>query len=175
MSELQLATLIEEKALRERIRQIGASLTEKFRSESVVALCVLKGSFIFFSDLVRKIDLDLSCDFVGVSSYSGMQSSGNAKLTLDVSLPLKDKHVILVEDIVDTGYTMKFLCEHLSQKEPKSLTTVTLLHKPDAEKVKAQLDYVGFKIGNDFVVGYGLDYLGFYRHLPYVATISNLN
>jgi hypoxanthine phosphoribosyltransferase len=141
-----------------------------------VVVAVLKGSFLFYADLVRAIDTDLTCDFIGVSSYNdSMQSSGEVKINLDLSRSIRDRHVVLVEDIVDTGLTMNYLRRHLEAHKPKSLTTVSLLMKPDALKEECKVDLVGFKIPNDFVVGYGLDYQGYFRNLPYIAQVSNIN
>lgn len=176
MENLRLSPLISQQEIATRVQKIGDELTEKFRGKDLVVVGVLKGSFMFFADLARAINTDLHCDFCGVSSYSdGMQSSGEVKLTLDLSRSIRDKHVIMIEDIVDTGLTMNYLKKHLANHKPKSLTTVTLLMKPDALKEKCEVDYVGFKIPNDFVVGYGLDYQGYFRNLPYIAQVSNIN
>jgi hypoxanthine phosphoribosyltransferase len=145
------------------------------KGKDIVAVCVLKGSFVFYSDLIRNIETDVQCEFFGVSSYHGMSSSGEVKVTLDLAHPIEGKDVILVEDIVDTGLTMNYLKSALLSRKPKSLTTVALLEKPDALKVPCEVDYVGFKIPNDFVVGYGLDYQGLYRNLPYIAQVQSLN
>jgi len=172
---MKLSKLISEDDIKARTLEIGKKLTRDFQEKDLVVLGVLKGSFMFFSDLVRAIDLDLKCDFLGVSSYMGAKSSGECRLTLDVGMSLKDKHVLLIEDIVDTGLTMNFLKKHLNQRQPASVTTATLLFKPDALKEDCPIDHVGFEISNDFVVGYGLDYQGMYRNLPYVAQVQNLN
>lgn len=173
MEQLQLKTLISEAELQKRIKAMGAALSDRFKGQDVVAVCVLKGSFIFFADLVREIETDLKCEFVCLSSYGHrMTSSGEVKVTMDISTPLENKHVMLVEDIVDTGLTMDYLHKLVELRNPKSVTTVTLLHKPDAKKVDCQLDLVGFKIPNDFVVGYGLDYQNKYRQLPYIAQVE---
>ncbi len=175
MTQLKLSKLISEKQVQEKVQELGAALTKKFQKEPVVAVCVLKGSFIFFSDLIRALDIDVEVEFLGVSSYhGGTKSSGEVKLTLDLSHPLENKHVLLVEDIVDTGLTMNYLKKTLQARNPKSLTTVAFLFKPDALKTPCELDHVGFKIKDEFVVGYGLDYQGFYRNLPYVAEVQNL-
>lgn len=174
--DLKLAKYIEEEKIQEKIKELGATLTDKFKGKDVVAICILKGSFMFFSDLIRAIDLDCACEFFGVSSYgNNTKTTGEVKLTLDLATSVKDKHVIIVEDIVDTGLTMNYLLKALELRQPESITTVSLLHKPAAKKVEYQLDHVGFEIPNDFVVGYGLDYQGYYRNLPYIATIQNLN
>ncbi len=176
LDNLQLKTIITEKEIQKRIKEIATALTDKFQKKSLVAVCVLKGSFIFFSDLIRQIDCDMTCEFIGLSSYQNHhQSSGEVKMTLDLNTAIEGKHVLLVEDIIDTGLTMNYLQEILQPRKPKSITTVTLLHKPDAKKVDCKIDQVGFKIPNDFVVGYGLDYQNYYRHLPYIARVENLN
>lgn len=176
MERLELNTLISEKEIQKRIKEMGATLTDKFRNKQVVAICVLKGSFIFFSDLIRNIDCEMTCEFLGCSSYgNAMKSSGEVKLNIDISSSIEDKHVLLVEDIVDTGITMNYIQQLMEIRKPASITTVTLLHKPDAKKVDCKLDLVGFKIPNDFVVGYGLDYQNQYRNLPYIAQVQSLN
>jgi hypoxanthine phosphoribosyltransferase len=175
MDNLKLKSLISEKEIQVRIKEIGAILTDKFKGKPVTAICVLKGSFIFFADLIRAVETDLVCEFMGLSSYQGKSSSGEVKITMDVSSPLEGRHVLLIEDIIDTGLTMNFLQRVIETRRPKSITTVTLLHKPDAKKVDCKIDHVGFKIPNDFVVGYGLDYQNDYRQLPYIAQVQNLN
>jgi len=176
MEHLKLSPLLKEAALADRVNAIGTAIKEQFKDdEEIVAICVLKGSFMFFSDLIRAIDSNVICEFFGVSSYHGASSSGEVKLTLDLNTPIENKNVVLVEDIVDTGLTMNYLIKNISARSPKSLTTVTLLHKPAAKKVDCKLDHVGFEIENNFVVGYGLDYLGYYRNLPYIAEVQNIN
>lgn len=174
MDELQLQPYITEAQIQEKVANIGATLTKKFEGKKVVAICVLKGSFMFYSDLIRSINTDVTCEFFGVSSYhGGTSSSGAVKVTLDLTHSIEDKHVILVEDIVDTGLTMNYLKNSIMARKPASLTTVALLEKPEALKVPCQIDHVGFRITNEFVVGYGLDYQGFYRNLPYIAQVQN--
>jgi hypoxanthine phosphoribosyltransferase len=176
MEHMRLSPLISEEKIQERVKKMGAELTDKFRGKDLVVVGVLKGSFMFYADLVRAIDTDLSCDFCGVSSYNdGMSSSGEVKITLDLSRSIRERNVVVVEDIVDTGLTMNFLKRHLASHKPKSITTAALLLKPDALKEKCEVDLVGFKIPNDFVVGYGLDYQGYYRNLPYIAQVANIN
>lgn len=173
MTQLNLKTYISEEKIQQKVKDIGAELTKKFKGEKVVAVCVLKGSFIFYSDLIRSIDADITCEFFGVSSYHGATSSGEVKVTLDLSSPVEGQHVILIEDIVDTGLTMNYLKNAILSRKPTSLTTVALLEKPEALKVPCKLDYTGFTITNEFVVGYGLDYQGYYRNLPYIAQVQN--
>ena len=175
MTNLKLSTYISEDKVQAKVKELGELLTKKFKGKDVVAVCVLKGSFVFYSDLVRAIQTDITCEFFGVSSYHGnTTSSGEVKVTLDLGNPVEGKHVLLVEDIVDTGLTMNYLKSAILSRKPKSLTTIALLEKPDALKVPCEIDHVGFKIKNDFVVGYGLDYQGFYRNLPYIAQVQDL-
>jgi len=176
MTNLKLSSYIKEEEIQAKVKELGQTITKKFKGKDVVAICVLKGSFVFYSDLIRAVDTDLTCEFFGVSSYhGGTSSSGEVKVTLDLANPVEGKHVILVEDIVDTGLTMNYLKTAILSRKPKSLTTIALLEKPDALKVPCEIDMVGFKIPNDFVVGYGLDYQGFYRNLPYIAQVQNFN
>lgn len=176
MTNLKLSTYISEEQIQNKVKDLGKILTDKFKGQDVIAICVLKGSFVFYSDLIRNIDTDMACEFFGVSSYhGGTSSSGEVKVTLDLSSPVEGKHVLLVEDIVDTGLTMNYLKNSILARKPKSLTTVALLEKPDALKVPCEMDHVGFKIPNDFVVGYGLDYQGYYRNLPFIAQVQNFN
>lgn len=175
IDNMKLSQLISADDIASKIKKMGEEITKSFEGKELLVVGVLKGSFMFYSDLVRAIDMDIYCDFMGASSYSGMKSSGECQLTLDCRTPLKGKHVLLVEDIVDTGLTMNFLKNHIGQREPASLSTATLLLKPDALKVECPLDHVGFEIANDFVVGYGLDYQGYYRNLPYIAQVQNMN
>lgn len=175
MQNLKLAKYISEEDIQKKVKELGAQLTEKFKGKNPVVICVLKGSFVFYSDLIRSIGTDLTCEFFGVSSYHGTSSSGEVKVTLDLSTAIENKDVILVEDIMDTGLTMNYLKSNLLSRKPRSLTLVALLEKPDALKVPCELDMVGFKIPNDFVVGYGLDYQGLYRNLPYIAQVQNFN
>ncbi len=176
MTNLKLSTYIKEEEIQAKVKELGQIITKKFKGQEVVAVCVLKGSFMFYSDLIRSIDTDITCEFFGVSSYhGGTSSSGEVKVTLDLASPVEGKHVILIEDIVDTGLTMNYLKTAMNSRKPKSLTTIALLEKPDALKVPCEIDMVGFKIPNDFVVGYGLDYQGFYRNLPYIAQVQNFN
>lgn len=173
MSSLQIKPYISEEKIKAKVAEIGQQITKRLEGKPVTAICVLKGSFIFFSDLIRSIDLDIMCEFFGVSSYQGTSTSGEVKVTLDLTKPVENQHLILVEDIVDTGITMNYLKTAILTRKPASLTTVSLLHKPEALKVPCDLDYVGFKITNEFVVGYGLDYEGYYRNLPYIGQVQN--
>lgn len=175
MSLPKVSSMISAEKIQKRVLEIGGDLTKKFKDEKLVAICVLRGAFMFYSDLIRNIDTDVSCEFFGVSSYNKMKSSGEVKLTMDLTHPIEGKNILLVEDIVDTGLTMNYLIRNLKARGPKSLTTASLLFKPAALKVECKLDHVGFEIGNEFVVGYGLDFDGQYRNLPYIGRVSNIN
>lgn len=136
---------------------------------------MLKGSYIFLADLMRAIDLDCSVDFLGVSSYgSRTQTSGVVRMTQDLSTPIAGKHVLLVEDIVDTGLTMKYLIDNLQTRRPASISVCTLLHKPSNQHIEVPIHYVGFTIPGKFVIGYGLDYAELYRNLPYIGVVKRV-
>ncbi len=178
MMGIKISTMISEDDIQKRVTEIGKDITAKFKDDNdqLVVISVLKGSFVFYSDLIRHIELDFGCEFLGVASYhNSTKSSGEVKVTLDLAAPIEGKNVVIVEDIVDSGLTMQYLLNYLKSRSPKSITTVTLLHKPEAAQVKCPLDYVGFNISNDFVVGYGLDYQGYFRNLPFIGKIENLN
>lgn len=176
MAPLKFSRMISEADIAKRVKELGLEITELCRRESVVVVCVLKGSFVFYSDLIRHIDADITSEFLGVASYgNAMKSSGEVKLTLDLTTSIEGKTVLLVEDIIDTGLTMDFISKTLAARKPKKLLTCSLLFKPEALKTSFKPDFVGFKIPNDFVIGYGLDYQGFYRNLPYIARVESLN
>lgn len=169
----QIETLLSEDQLQARIAELGAQITHDFRGQRLHIVGVLKGCFMFLADLVRHIDLDCTIDFLGVSSYgSRTESSGVVRVTQDLSAPIADRHVLLVEDIVDTGLTMKYLLQNLQTRSPESLSICTLLHKPEGQIVEVPLHYIGFVIPNKFVIGYGLDYAELYRNLPYIGTLA---
>lgn len=165
--------LLSEVKIRQRVREMGQQIAHDLRGKDVVAVCVLKGSFIFFADLIRSIDLPIHCEFMGLSSYgSGTSSSGEVKITMDLAEPVQDKHVLIIEDIVDSGLTMEYLMASLKTRRPASIRTAALLVKPESIKSDIKVDYTGFKIGNEFVIGYGLDYAGRYRQLPYIGVLD---
>lgn len=174
--EMKMTPLITEAEISKRVSEIGAQISKDYEGKTPLILSVLKGSFMFYADLIRTIDLDIGCEFIGAASYGhSTKSSGEVRMTLDVANPIRDRDVIIVEDIIDTGLTMKYLQDTLASRNPASIKTAALLYKPKAQKVDCKIDYTGFEIGNDFVVGYGLDYQGMYRHLPYIGLVQNLN
>lgn len=167
----QLQLLLSAETIRERVSALGIQLSGDYaQSEEVRVIGVLKGAWIFLADLVRQLDLPVSCDFLGVASYGqATSSSGVLRMTTDLNEPIAGLDVILVEDIVDTGLTVRFLLKTLALREPRSIRTCSLLDKPSRRRVPFTPDYVGFTIPDQFVVGYGLDWAGAYRHLPYIA------
>lgn len=157
-----------------RVRELGAQITQDFAGCDLTVVAVLRGSFPFFADLVRQIDLPLSCEFIAVSSYGADKSTSSVvKITQDLAHPIAGKDVIVVEDIVDSGLTMQFLLENLGARAPRSLSVCTLLHKPSGMRVRVPMRYQGFRIGPEFVVGYGLDYAGRLRNLPHVGVVRD--
>ncbi len=165
IDELQL--VLDEEKIKSRVSEIGASITREYEDKDLVIIGILKGAFIFMADLVRKIDLPLETDFVRLQSYgSSTESAGQVTITKDVELPLRNKHVIIVEDIVDTGYTLKYLKEVMSLHQAASVKICCLIDKKERRKVDVDVDYVGFEIERGFLVGYGLDYDEQYRQLP---------
>jgi len=172
-----MKVLIDEERLQSRVAELGAEITEYYRDSGreLVLLVVLKGSVIFAADLCRHINLPCTLEFMGLSSYGAdTQSSGVVRVTLDLSSPVRGKDVLIVEDIIDTGLTMRYLLKNIATREPASLRVCTLLHKPARSKVEVQMDWVGETIPDHFVIGYGLDFNQKYRNLPYIGTmISN--
>ncbi len=170
----KIRPMLDADTIQARVKELGAQISRDYAGRELVLVAVLKGSVIFCADLMRHIDLPgLSCDFLGLSSYgSRTVSSGVVRLTSDVSCSVVDKDILIVEDIVDTGLTMQYLLENMATRRPASVKICTLLHKPANEQVHVPLDYIGFTIANEFVVGYGLDYDERYRQLPYIGTMS---
>jgi hypoxanthine phosphoribosyltransferase len=165
----RLDVLISEADLQARVRVLGEQITRDGAGRPLVVVGVLKGSFIFLADLVRAIDLPVSVDFIGITSYQGTTTTGVVKITSDLGRPIDGKDVLLVEDIVDTGLTMRYLLDNLATRAPASLKVCALLEKPSRARVTIPIDYRGFVIGDEFVVGYGLDWDGRMRNLPYIG------
>jgi hypoxanthine phosphoribosyltransferase len=161
--------LISAEQLAARVAELGRAITRDHAGKALVVVGVLKGSFIFLADLVRAIDLPISIDFIGITSYQGTSSTGVVQITSDLTRPIEGKDVLLVEDIVDTGLSMRYLLDNLATRRPGSLQVCALLEKPARARVKVPIDYRGFVIGDEFVVGYGLDWDGKMRNLPFVG------
>ncbi len=178
MINLNTSVLFTEKQIAKKVRHLAGVLSKKFQNKKIYALGILKGSFVFYTDLLRQMkDSQIVCDFCATSSYGQKrQASEEVHLTMDLSTRIRGKDVLLVEDIVDRGLTLHFLQSVLKSRKPKSLTTVALISKPHQISHPCQLDYVCFSTKSpSFLVGYGLDYQEQFRHLPYIAEIDNLN
>ena len=167
----RIETLIDETTIRHRVQELGTQITEDYVAldTELMVVPVLTGSFVFAADLVRHIDLPLSVDFLGLRSYVGTKSSGIVEITKDLTRSLTGRHVLIVEDIVDTGLTMRYLLENLRTRQPASVKLASLLHKPARTEVDIDIDYLGFTIEDVFVVGYGLDFDQRFRNLPFLG------
>jgi hypoxanthine phosphoribosyltransferase len=156
-----------------RVVELGAQISRDYASRPLVVLVVLKGSFVFAADLVRAIELPLRVEFLGLKSYgAGTQSSGVVQITQDLTSPVQDEDILVVEDIIDTGLTISYLLKQLATRGPKSVRICSLLHKPERTVEAVPIDYLGFTIPDEFVVGYGLDHAQQYRNLSYLGVIQ---
>ncbi|RMG93524.1 MAG: hypoxanthine phosphoribosyltransferase [Chloroflexi bacterium] len=166
--------LIDEKRLQSRIRQLAQQIEADYADvDDLLLICVLKGGFVFLSDLSRAIKRPHELDFMGVSSYgSGTESSGAVQIIMDLKQPITGRHVLIVEDIIDSGRTLNYMRSNLLARSPASLRICTLLNKPARREVDVPVDYIGFDIPDEFVVGYGLDFAEIYRNLPYIAVLK---
>jgi hypoxanthine phosphoribosyltransferase len=164
--------LIPAKDIHNKVSQVGTQISKDYEGRDVLIIAVLNGSFVFCADLVRSLDIECKIDFISVSSYIGTQTQGKVKVISGIKEDVIGKDVIILEDIVDKGLTLDFLIREISLKNPKSIKTCVFLDKKCARKKEVAVDYSCFEIGNDFVVGYGLDYNGFFRQLPYVGKIK---
>jgi len=165
--------LISEAELAARVAELGAAIARDYKDENPVLVTVLKGAVVFMADLIRAIPIELTTDFMAVSSYgAGTRTTGVVKLAADLSMPIDDRHVIIVEDIIDTGRTVSYLKRNLETRHPRSVRLCALLDKIERREVEVDIDYLGFTIPNVYVVGYGLDQGGLYRNLPYVAALE---
>ena len=169
-----IKVLVEEKDLQKRVSEIAAQISKDFEGESVLLVCILKGSIFFTADLARYITIPVMLDFMSVSSYgNGTESVGEIRLKHDLDDGIMGKNVVIVEDIIDSGNTLHFLLKLLSERRPKALKICTLLDKPSRRKVDIKVDYTGFEIEDNFVVGYGMDYAQEYRALPYIGMLDS--
>lgn len=165
--------LVTEEQLKEVNERLGAKITEDFKDKNLLVVGILKGSIYFMTDLTRYIDLPLKLDFLAVSSYGGgTSSSGAVKILKDIDINLEGYDILLVEDILDSGRTLHYVCEMIKTRKPKSVSIVTLLDKPERRVVDLTPDYVGCQVPDEFVVGYGLDYDQKYRNLPYIGSLK---
>lgn len=165
--------MIGKEELRDRVSELGTEISKDYKDQSIIAICVLKGAVIFISDLIREINVETKIDFMAVTSYgASTQSTGVVRILKDLDSNIEGENVIIIEDIIDSGLTLKYLKEYLLARKPKSLKICTLLDKPDRRVVDIKADYVGFTIENKFIVGYGLDYNQKFRNLPYISYLE---
>ena len=165
--------LISEDQLAAKVAEMGAAISRDYQGKKLMIIGVLKGSVVFMSDLLRRITIPVEMDFMAVSSYgSGTKTSGVVKILKDLDRLIQGYHILIVEDILDSGMTLSYLTELLQDRSPASIRIATLLDKPERRKVDIRPDYVGFQIPDEFVVGYGLDYAELYRNLPYVGVLA---
>ena len=166
--------LLSAETIQARVAELGQQISRDFaQSENLVVVGVLKGGFVFMGDLIRHLPLNITCDFLRLSSYEGTESTGSVRFDFDMTQPIKVKDVLIVEDIVDTGLSMNFLLQALKPRQAKSIHICTLLHKPARQERDVPISYLGFTIPNRFVIGYGLDLEGRYRNLDYVAALKD--
>lgn len=169
-----VSTMIDADRIAQRVRELGAEITRDYAGRNLVLVCVLKGSFVFTSDLARHIDLPMRVEFLGVRSYGeDTKSSGVVQITHDLTKPVEGDHVLIVEDIVDTGLTIAHLLDLLRTRKPASVKVCALLHKPARTRIQVPIDYLGFTIEDKFVVGYGLDWAERYRNLPFIGLVES--
>jgi len=165
--------LLDKKTIQKRINEIGKQISIDYKNSNPILICILRGAVVFLSDLMRSIEIPVKTDFMSISSYgNSTQSSGVVKIRKDIDMDIYNHPVIIIEDIVDTGLTLDYIFKYLQKHNPESVKICTLLDKPEAHKVDLKLDYVGFEIENEFVVGYGLDFAEKYRNLPYVGILK---
>ena len=165
--------LISHQQIRERTEELGRQITEDYDGKDPLLICILKGGLMFLADLMRAIDLPLEIDFIAVSSYGdSTESSGVVRILMDLERNIQGRHVLIVEDIIDTGRTLSYIIENLRTRGPASIKVCTLLDKPARRELEIPIDYVGFTIPDRFVIGYGLDYGEIYRNLPFVGILK---
>ena len=168
-----LEILVSEQQLQEKIAELGKMISLDYEGRFPIVICILKGAVIFLSDLIRQISIPVEIDFLSLSSYGdSTRSSGVVKIKKDIDCDIQGRHVIIAEDIVDSGLTLKYIETYFEQHQPASIRICALLDKPAAHKTDLSIDYVGFEVGNEFVVGYGLDYAQKYRNLPYIGILK---
>lgn len=169
----RVRVLLDEATIAARVRELGAELCRDYAGRRPILIAVLKGASVFLSDLIRTMDIDLEIDFIGLSSYGMEQtSSGKVRLVHDLRDEIRDRDVVLVEGVVDTGHSLRFLLDLLQQRRPRSLKVCALLDKVPCRKVPVPVDYAGFRIGDEFIIGYGMDAAETYRQLPYIGVVE---
>lgn len=165
--------LLDEQTIQNKVMELGKKISEDYKDKNPVMVCILKGGVIFLTDLIKNISIPLELDFMSLSSYGDTtKSSGVVKIKKDIDVDITERHVIIIEDIVDSGLTLKYINEYFKRHKPASVKICALLDKPGAHKTDIYIDYKGFEVGNEFVVGYGLDYAQKYRNLPYIGILK---
>lgn len=165
--------MISEQKIKERVKELAAEIERDFNNEEIFFIVVLKGSFVFAADLLREMKSNIQVDFISVSSYSDQtETTGKVKLLKDLDADITGRNVVVIEDIIDSGLTLHFLRDHLKMHKPKQVKICTLLDKPERRRIELPVDYVGFVIPDEFIVGYGIDYAQQYRNLPYIANVE---
>lgn len=171
----RIDVLFTEEEVTKRVKELAMKISEDFKGEEVHFICILKGSIFFTAELAKRVENDVTLDFMSVSSYGdGTESSGRIKIVKDLDEGIEGKNVVVVEDIIDSGRTLSFLLEMLNARKPKSLKLCTLLNKPSRRVVDIPVDYIGYDIPDEFVVGYGMDYAQKYRALPYIGVVKDI-
>lgn len=173
MAKTLVGQLLSEEQIRARVQEMAEQINRDYAGQQVLVIGILKGAFVFCADLLRHLNVPTQVDFMAVSSYgNATESSGVIRIVKDLDTPVEGRHVLLVEDIVDSGLTLKYLKEYLTRQNPASLKVAVLLDKPSRRKTEVAVDYIGFAIPDEFIVGYGIDYAEQYRHLPYIGIIG---
>lgn len=173
MENIIKEVLVSEEDIALKVKELGEKITQDYRDKNLMVVGILKGAVIFMSELVKNIQLPILMDFMAVSSYGKSSlSTGEVRIIKDLDFSVEDKDILIVEDIIDTGYTLNYLTDNLKKRGANSVKIVTLLDKPERRKVDVPVDYLGFAIPDEFVVGYGLDFAEQYRNLPYVAALK---
>ena len=165
--------LLSEEQLSQKIAELGEEISKDYQGKEIVAICVLKGAILFMADLARAVKVPMALDFMAVSSYgNGTSTSGTVRILKDLDNSIEGKHVLVVEDIIDSGVTLKYLLKNLKSRKPASIKLCTLLNKPERRRVDVDIDYCGFTVPDYFLVGYGLDYAEKYRNLPFIGILK---
>lgn len=168
---MEIKELYNEEQIQERIRQMAEEIDKEYEGKEIVAICVLRGAVYFMTDLTKRMNTPMQLDFIKAASYQGTETTGVVKIMNDINENIEGKHVLIIEDIIDTGHTLKCLKEYLLSKNPASLKIAVLINKPSRRIANCEVDFVGFDIENKYIVGYGFDLDGLYRNLPYIGHI----
>lgn len=170
---IDLKVLVSEEEIQKRLSEMAKEIDEYYKGEEILVICVLRGAIYFFTDLTKKMKTPMQPDFIRISSYNGTETTQEINIINDLCEDIKGKKVLVVEDIIDTGYTLKYLKQYLLSKEPEDLKIVVLADKKERREVDIDIDFIGFEIPNNYVVGYGFDYYNTCRNLPYIGYIEN--